>query len=59
NKNKQPSIKLDDSSSFNFKDLPEETIPNDPQVQQLLYHFNYLVKAIEKGQSYSSKESFL
>ncbi|CAG8760743.1 8588_t:CDS:1, partial [Racocetra persica] len=49
NKNKQSSIKLDNSSSFNFKGLPEETIPNDPQVQQVLYHFNHLVKAMEKG----------
>ncbi|CAG8826990.1 6238_t:CDS:2, partial [Racocetra persica] len=59
NKDKQSSIKLDDLSSFNFEGLPEETISNDPQVQQVLYHFNCLVKAIKKGQSQSSKKTFL
>ncbi|CAG8620845.1 1571_t:CDS:2 [Racocetra persica] len=59
NKDKQLFIKLDDLSPFNFKDLSEKTIPDDPQVQQLLYHFNCLVKAMEKEQSYSSKQSFL
>ncbi|CAG8796543.1 12861_t:CDS:1, partial [Racocetra persica] len=59
NKDKQSSIKLDDLSPFNFENLPEKTIPNDPQVQQVLYHFNRLVKAIEKGQSQFSKKTFL
>ncbi|CAG8667053.1 24014_t:CDS:1, partial [Racocetra persica] len=51
NKDKQSSVKLDNSSSFNFEVLLEETISSDPQVQQVLYHFNHLVKAIEKKQS--------
>ncbi|CAG8745064.1 28531_t:CDS:2, partial [Racocetra persica] len=58
-KDKQLSVKLDDLSPFNFEGLPEETIPSDLQVQQVLYYFNHLVKAIEKGQSQSSKETFL
>ncbi|CAG8668589.1 10237_t:CDS:2 [Racocetra persica] len=33
-KDKQSSVKLDDSSPFNFEGLPEKTIPNDPQIQQ-------------------------
>ncbi|CAG8766560.1 15050_t:CDS:2, partial [Racocetra persica] len=58
-KDKQFSVKLDDLSPFNFKGLPEETISNDSQVQQVFYHFNCLVKAMEKGQFQSSKETFL
>ena len=46
----------EDTTPFNFGKLPAETIPENPQLQQVLYHFNHLVKALEKDQS---KESFL
>ncbi|CAG8748237.1 993_t:CDS:1, partial [Cetraspora pellucida] len=46
----------EDSTPFDFGKLLAETILENSQLQQVLYHFNHLVKALEKDQS---KESFL
>ncbi|CAG8620259.1 31513_t:CDS:2, partial [Racocetra persica] len=53
NKNKQSSIKLDDSFPFNFKDLPEETIPDDPQESFLVQ-----IPVFEEGEQDPFKLAF-
>ncbi|CAG8594412.1 11426_t:CDS:2, partial [Ambispora leptoticha] len=56
-KKDSPSVHLDDSFPYKFEGLSKETISDEPQAQQVLYHFNRLVKALEKGHSQLSKES--